>query len=102
MDIMSLSDALAAATTEVENLRAAIQKVWSSQFDSVISLHIIIPQRSSLKGILLWNALFVKWYSGIYTGQHRLTVFLNWSTTSFLRSNQECMFSSVHTWDSEV
>ncbi|KAG1905083.1 uncharacterized protein F5891DRAFT_1183789 [Suillus fuscotomentosus] len=49
--------ALAAATTELENLRAAIRKVWFSQFDSVMSLHIIGSQRSSLKGILLWSAL---------------------------------------------
>jgi hypothetical protein len=68
---MVSSDGLAAATAELERLRAAIQKVWFSQFDVNLSLHVIIPQRSSLKGILFWSALFVKWYSKIYTGQCR-------------------------------
>ncbi|KAG1848581.1 hypothetical protein C8R48DRAFT_677233 [Suillus tomentosus] len=35
------SDALAAATAELERLRAAIQKVWFSKFLEVISLYVI-------------------------------------------------------------
>ncbi|KAG2747840.1 hypothetical protein P692DRAFT_20848935 [Suillus brevipes Sb2] len=63
----SLSDSLAAATAELETLRAAIQKVWSS-----------------LKGILLWSALFVKWYSKIYIAHKRPPVGLTSRNISML------------------
>ncbi|KAG2745534.1 hypothetical protein P692DRAFT_20742493 [Suillus brevipes Sb2] len=81
---MVSSDGLAAATAELERLRAAIQKVWFSQFDVNLSLHVIIPQRSSLKGILFLSALFVKWYSKIYTAHRRPPIGLTSSDISTL------------------